>query len=94
MSQETLSLTEVVLMAEVLLICKDTVTFIYIKLQTGVLEMYTTTDERGILNNYATEPVVYLAAPPSPEQKRRYVLQGALAVMLVALTLLTAVAVS
>lgn len=68
--------------------------FIYIKLQIGALEMYTTTDERGILNNYATEPAVYLATSPSPEQKRRYILQGALAATLVALTLLTAVAVS
>jgi len=56
--------------------------------------MYTTTDERGILNNYATEPAVYLAESPSPEQKRRYVLQGAVAVMFVTGILLTAFAVS
>jgi len=56
--------------------------------------MYTTTDERGILNNYATEPAVYLAEAPSSELKRRYIFQGAVAALLVALTLLTAFAVS
>jgi len=79
--------------SKALLFCKASVTFIYIVLQLG-LQMYTTTDERGILNNYATEPAVYLAEAPSSELKRRYIFQGAAATLLVALTLLTAFAVS
>jgi hypothetical protein len=55
--------------------------------------MYTTNNE-GILNNYATEPAVYQAEYPSKEQQQRYAFQGALAVLLVASTLLIALAVS
>lgn len=55
--------------------------------------MYTV-DETGVMNNYAVEPAMYFAAYPSPEQQRNYMFQGALAVMLVAGTLLTALAVS
>jgi hypothetical protein len=53
-----------------------------------------TTDDRGILNNFAAEPAVYFAESPSPEQQQRYALQGAAAILFVALTLLTATAVS
>ena len=56
--------------------------------------MYTTTDERGIMNNYATEPEMYYAVSPTSEQQRNYLLQGALALMLVTSIVLTAVAVS
>jgi hypothetical protein len=56
--------------------------------------MYTTTDERGILNNYANEPAMYLAVYPSPEQQRRYLLQGGLAALLVTSVTLIALAVS
>jgi hypothetical protein len=45
--------------------------------------MYTTQDERGILNNYATEPQVYFAEYPSSEQQRQYMFQGGLAIILV-----------
>jgi hypothetical protein len=55
--------------------------------------MYTRNEE-GLLNNYATEPAVYFAEYPSPEQQQRYALQGAIAVLLVTLTVLTAFAVS
>lgn len=55
--------------------------------------MYTT-DDRGILNNYATEPAMYYADYLSKEQQRRYALQGGLAVLLVTLVLLTSLAVS
>ncbi len=55
--------------------------------------MYTT-NESGIMNNYATEPAVYFAEYPSPEQQQRYGLQGAVAILLVTMTLLTAFAVS
>lgn len=53
-----------------------------------------TTDENGVLNNYAVEPAVYLAEYPSPEQQQHYLLQGAIAILLVAGTILTALAVS
>ncbi len=56
--------------------------------------MYTTTDERGVMNNYATEPDMYYAVYPSPEQQRNYFLQGAIAFGLVATLILTALAVS
>jgi hypothetical protein len=55
--------------------------------------MYTTNEE-GILNNYAAEPAVYFAEYPSPEQQRRYLVQGAVAFLFVALTLVTALGVS
>lgn len=55
--------------------------------------MYTI-DETGVMNNYATEPQIYFANYPSPEQQRRYMFQGALAILLVATTLATALAVS
>lgn len=56
--------------------------------------MYTTTDERGILNNYANEPAMYLASYPSAEQQRRYLFQGAIATLLVTSVMLIALAVS
>ena len=56
--------------------------------------MYTTTDERGVMNNYATEPEMYYATEPSPEQQRKYFLQGAIALILVASVVVTALAVS
>lgn len=55
--------------------------------------MYTTNEE-GILNNYAVEPAVYFAESPSLEQQQQYALQGAIATLLVAFTILTAFAVS
>ena len=53
--------------------------------------MYTT-NENGTLNNYAVLPKMSYAEYPSPEQQRRYALQGAGAVLLVALLMLTAFA--
>ncbi|NJN38730.1 MAG: ssl1498 family light-harvesting-like protein [Acaryochloridaceae cyanobacterium CSU_3_4] len=55
--------------------------------------MYTT-DETGVMNNYAVEPAVYFAEYPSPEQQRRYALQGAVAAAFVTLTILASFAVS
>jgi hypothetical protein len=55
--------------------------------------MYTI-DETGVMNNYAVEPQVYLAQYPSPEQQLSYVRQGAIAALLIAVTVLTAFAVS
>ncbi|MFW6359766.1 MAG: photosystem II assembly protein Psb34 [Chroococcales cyanobacterium] len=56
--------------------------------------MYTTTDERGIMNNYANEPNLYFAEYPSLEQQRRYALQGAIATLLVTALVLISFAVS
>ena len=54
--------------------------------------MYTTVNEEGILNNYAPELPFYYAEYPSPEQQRRYALQGALATLFVGLLILTTLA--
>ncbi|WP_013324147.1 photosystem II assembly protein Psb34 [Gloeothece verrucosa] len=45
--------------------------------------MYTTVNEQGHLNNYATEPDMYYAEYPAPYQQRRYLLQGIFATLLV-----------
>lgn len=55
--------------------------------------MYTTNNE-GLLNNYAVEPPVYYAEFPSEWQQRQYAIQGAVAALVVALTILTAFSVS
>jgi hypothetical protein len=56
--------------------------------------MYTTINESGILNNYATEPQLYYAEYPSPEQQNRYKFQGAVATLLVTALVLVALGVS
>ena len=53
--------------------------------------MYTT-NEDGILNNYAKEPKMSYAEYPSLEQQRRYALQGAAAVLMVTSLILIAFA--
>ena len=45
--------------------------------------MYTTSDERGILNNFANEPKLYYAEYPSTEQQNQYKMLGAVAMLLV-----------
>lgn len=55
--------------------------------------MYTT-DSEGLLNVYALEPATYYATAPSPEQQRRYLFQGGLAVLLISTLLLTAISVA
>lgn len=45
--------------------------------------MYTTTNENGILNNYAPETKFYYAESPSKEQQSKYAFQGALAVLFI-----------
>lgn len=51
-------------------------------------------DDEGIINNYATEPDMWLANYPSPEQQKRYIFLGAGATLLITFTLLTTFAVS
>ncbi|MBW4619339.1 MAG: ssl1498 family light-harvesting-like protein [Cyanosarcina radialis HA8281-LM2] len=53
--------------------------------------MYTT-DETGLLNNYAIEPNTYYAEYPSPEQQRSYAVQGAIATLFVTLLMLVSFA--
>lgn len=51
-------------------------------------------DDEGIINKYATEPNMYMANYPSPEQQKRYIFLGAGATLLITITLLTAFAIS
>ncbi|NEP60591.1 MAG: ssl1498 family light-harvesting-like protein [Symploca sp. SIO2G7] len=52
--------------------------------------MPTTTEEGGRLNNFASEPKMYEAKPPTASEKRNYIilgtLGGALVMGLIALT--------
>ena len=56
--------------------------------------MYTTTNEQGVLNNYATEPQMYYADYPNSQQQRQYALQGAFATLLVTTVILVVLGVS
>jgi len=56
--------------------------------------MYTTVNEDGVLNNYATEPQMYYAEYPAIWQQRRYVIQGVVATALVSALVLFAIVVS
>jgi len=56
--------------------------------------MYTVTEENGRLNNYAVEPTVYVAEYPASYEKRRYVIQGAISILIVATVIVTSVIVS
>ena len=42
-----------------------------------------TTEEGGRLNNFAVEPKVYQAEPPTKAQQRNYIILGALGTVLV-----------
>nr|WP_277882625.1 ssl1498 family light-harvesting-like protein [Microcoleus sp. FACHB-68] len=53
-----------------------------------------TVDNEGLNNNYAMQPAITLAEYPSPEQQKGYAFQGAIAIVFVALTLLTVFVVS
>ncbi|KOP23877.1 O-succinylbenzoic acid--CoA ligase [Hapalosiphon sp. MRB220] len=56
--------------------------------------MYTTVNEDGVLNNYATEPKMYYAQHPAIWEQRQYVLQGAVAAIFVSALVVFAFAVS
>jgi hypothetical protein len=56
--------------------------------------MYTTVNEQGILNNYATEPKLYYAQYPNQYQKRQYALQAAFATLLISTLILITFSVS
>lgn len=40
-------------------------------------------DEDGRLNNFAVEPKIYGATPPGKKEQRKYIILGALALLLV-----------
>ena len=42
-----------------------------------------TTEEGGRLNNFASEPEMYTAEPPSSSEKRNYLILGVLGVSLI-----------
>lgn len=51
-------------------------------------------DENGILNTFAKEPVMYYAEPPSSQEQRNYLVWGAIAFVIVAASVFTAAMVS
>ncbi|MEQ9670452.1 photosystem II assembly protein Psb34 [Coleofasciculus sp. G2-EDA-02] len=53
-----------------------------------------TTEEGGRLNNFAREPKVYQAEPPSKTEQRNYVFWGIAALVLVSGLMFVAVSVS
>ncbi|TAF10071.1 MAG: ssl1498 family light-harvesting-like protein [Nostocales cyanobacterium] len=53
-----------------------------------------TNEEGGLLNNFAREPKVYQAEPPTNGQKRTYVILGIAAALLVSGVIYVAFAVS
>jgi hypothetical protein len=53
-----------------------------------------TVDEEGLFNNYAIEPDLQPATYPAPYQQRRYILQGAIAIVFLAFIVWVAFAVS
>jgi hypothetical protein len=53
-----------------------------------------TIDEEGLANNYAVEPQEYRATYPAPYEQRRYLFQGAIAIVFIAFIVWVAFAVS
>ncbi|MBP0031412.1 ssl1498 family light-harvesting-like protein [Roseofilum reptotaenium CS-1145] len=53
-----------------------------------------TTEEGGRLNNFAQEPKVYQAEPPTQAQKTQYIVMGSIAAVLVGLLIFISFAVS
>ncbi|VXD23203.1 photosystem II assembly protein Psb34 [Planktothrix paucivesiculata] len=53
-----------------------------------------TTDDEGLINNFAVEPDIYPSEYPSPPQQKRYVLLGTGAVLLIVILLMITFSVS
>ncbi|MGM3308659.1 photosystem II assembly protein Psb34 [Anabaena sp. WFMT] len=53
-----------------------------------------TNEEGGLINNFAREPKVYEAEPPTPTQQRNYVVLGLAAALLVGGVIFVAFSVS
>ena len=56
--------------------------------------MTTISDENGIINNFAKEPQMYYAEAPSTKEQKGYVLWGAIASVVIAGSVFTAIVVS
>ncbi|MBC1242260.1 photosystem II assembly protein Psb34 [Nostoc sp. 2RC] len=56
--------------------------------------MYTTVNEDGVLNNYATEPKMYYAEYPAIWEQRKYLIQGVFATLIVTTLVLVGFSVS
>jgi len=56
--------------------------------------MYTTVNEEGVLNNYATEPKMYFAEYPAIWEQRKYLIQGVFATLIVTTLVLVGFSVS
>lgn len=56
--------------------------------------MTTISDENGIINNFAKEPAMYYAEAPSSQEKRGYVIWGAIALLVVIASISAAAVVS
>jgi len=56
--------------------------------------MTTISDENGIINNFAKEPAMYYAETPSSQEQKGYLVWGALALVVVAASVSTAIFVS
>lgn len=53
-----------------------------------------TTEESGLLNNFAKEPTMYTAESPTKAQQRNYALQAAVAAVLIGALVFVAFSVS
>lgn len=53
-----------------------------------------TEDESGLLNNFAVEPKMYEAEPPTQQQKKTYMVLGAISAVLLVGLIVVAVTVS
>lgn len=53
-----------------------------------------TTEEGGLINNFAVEPKVYVAEPPSKKEQINYVIGGIAALVLVGGVIFLAVSIS
>ena len=56
--------------------------------------MTTISDENGIINNFAKEPQMYYAQAPSNQEQKGYLLWGAIASIVIAGSVFTAIVVS
>ncbi len=56
--------------------------------------MTTISDENGIINNFAKEPQMYYAETPSNQEQKGYMFWGAIALVVIAGSVFTAVSVS
>ena len=56
--------------------------------------MTTISDEHGIINNFAKEPAMYYAEAPSSQEKRSYLVWGAIAFVVIVGSIFTATVVS